>query len=156
VSERPVGRDTVVSVSIELFDAQGVPLHASERPLAYLHGGHGALLEGLERALEGKRAGEVVLVQLEPDQAFGDYDPALVRLEDAARYGNGLQVGMEVEDAFDEGEPRMYRVTDLAAGKAVLDANHPFAGLALRFRCTIVAVRRASAEEIRSGKPGAP
>jgi FKBP-type peptidyl-prolyl cis-trans isomerase SlyD len=156
VSDVAVGRDTVVGVILELYDAHGALLQAAERPLSYLHGGYGELLEGLEQALEGKRAGEVVLVQLEPEQAFGEYDAGLVRVEDAGRYGDGLQVGMEVEDAFDDGEPRLYRVTDLAAGKAVLDANHPLAGMALRFRCAVVAVRQASAEEVRRGKADSP
>src|SRR3954462_11323237 len=68
-----VSRDTVVSVEIELSDAQGVQLHAPP-PVTYLHGGYGGVLEGVENALEGKLPGESVHVQLEPEEAFGDYD----------------------------------------------------------------------------------
>jgi FKBP-type peptidyl-prolyl cis-trans isomerase 2 len=39
-------------------------------------------------------------------------------------------------------------VTDIADGKAVLDANHPLAGLALIFSCTVQDVRAATAEEL--------
>jgi len=53
---------------------------------------------------------------------------------------------MEVEE-----EARFYTVTDIADGKAVLDGNHPFAGMALRFSLEIIAVRSASPEEIRRG-----
>jgi FKBP-type peptidyl-prolyl cis-trans isomerase SlyD len=142
----------VVSLDLVLHDAQGELIHASDAPLAYLHGGYGGMFDALEAALEGKRAGDTVDVQLEPDEAFGDYDAALVRVEARTRYGDGLEVGMEVEDTFDDGdEPRMYVVTDLAGDRVVLDGNHPLAGIALRFTCKVLAVRAASEEEIEHG-----
>jgi FKBP-type peptidyl-prolyl cis-trans isomerase SlyD len=141
-----VGRDTVVSLKIQMYDAQGALLHAPDEPHTYLHGGYGGLLEALEQSLEGKQAGESVRVQLEPEQAFGEYDAELVRVEPTERYGEGVAVGMEIE----EGE-RLYTVTDVAAGKVVLDGNHPFAGMALRFSCEVVSVRAARREEVERG-----
>jgi FKBP-type peptidyl-prolyl cis-trans isomerase SlyD len=152
VSPVGVGPDTVVSVKIEMYDAQGTLLQASPEPVTYLHGGgDGGLLEALEAALEGKHPGESIKVQVEPEQAFGEYDTNLLRVEPAARYGAGLRIGMEVEDAFEGGAPRRYTVTDLAGGKVVLDANHALAGMALRFFCTITAVRQATQEELNRG-----
>jgi len=135
----------VVALRVEMHDAQGVQLQPAS-DITYLHGGYGELLEALERALEGKGAGESLRVQLEPDQAFGEYDADLVRVEAAERYGAGLTVGMEVEE-----DSRLYTVTDIAAGKVVLDGNHPLAGMALRFFCHVVSVRSASAEELQRG-----
>ena len=74
-------------------------------------------------------------MQLEPEDAFGDYDADLVRLEPAERYGKGIAAGMEVEE--DDG---LYIVTDVADGKVVLDGNHPLAGMALRFVLEVLAV----------------
>jgi FKBP-type peptidyl-prolyl cis-trans isomerase SlyD len=45
----------------------------------------------------------------------------------------------------------IYTVTDIASGKVVLDANHPLAGVALRFLCEVKSVRAATAEEIARG-----
>jgi FKBP-type peptidyl-prolyl cis-trans isomerase SlyD len=135
----------VVSLRIEMHDAQGVKLKDAS-DLTYLHGGYGELFAALERALEGKAAGESVRLQLEPEDAFGDYDAGLIRVEPAERYGEGLQAGMEVEE-----DSRFYTVTDVADGKAVLDGNHPLAGLALRFAIEIIAVRAATAEERSAG-----
>ena len=135
----------MVALRVEMHDAQGVQLQPAS-DITYLHGGYGELLEALEHALEGKGAGESLRVQLEPDQAFGEYDADLVRVEAAERYGAGLAVGMEVEE-----DSRLYTVTDIAAGKVVLDGNHPLAGMALRFSCHVVSVRGASAEEIQRG-----
>ena len=131
---------------MEMHDAQGVQLQPAS-DLTYLHGGYGELLEALERALEGKAPGESIRLQLEPEQAFGEYDAGLLRVEPAGRYGDGIAVGMEVEE-----DSRFYTVTDVAGGKAVLDGNHPLAGMALRFSVQIVNVRSASPEEIRRGK----
>jgi FKBP-type peptidyl-prolyl cis-trans isomerase SlyD len=130
---------------MELHDAHGVQL-SDPSQLSYLHGGYGEMLEALERALDGKGPGESVLVQLEPDQAFGDYDAGLLRVEPLERYGEGLSIGMQVEE-----DDKLYRVTDVGGGKAVLDANHPLAGMALRFSLVILTVRQASEEEVRRG-----
>jgi FKBP-type peptidyl-prolyl cis-trans isomerase SlyD len=135
----------VVSLRVELHDAHGVQLQPAA-DLTYLHGGYGELFAALERALEGKAPGESVTLQLEPEEAFGEYDADLVRVEPAERYGDGITVGMEVEE-----NSRFYTVTDVAAGKVVLDGNHPLAGMALRFSCQILSVRSAQPEEIRSG-----
>ncbi len=128
-----------------LHDAQGVELSAPQE-LSYLHGGYGQMLDALERVVEGKGAGESVRVQLEPEQAFGEYDAGLVRVEPVARYGEGVAVGMQIE----EGDT-LYTVTDVGGGSVVLDANHPLAGMALRFSLVILTVRKASEEEVRRG-----
>jgi FKBP-type peptidyl-prolyl cis-trans isomerase SlyD len=143
-------------MTVELHDAQGALLHAASEALIYLHGGRGGLPEALEQALEGKTEGELVRVHLEPEQAFGDYDPELLRVEPRERYGDGLEVGMEVEDAFDGGAPQLYLVTDLADDKVVLDANHPLAGMALDFTCRVLVVREANTGEIERGAPDRP
>jgi FKBP-type peptidyl-prolyl cis-trans isomerase SlyD len=128
-----------------LADAHGAELSAPSQ-LSYLHGGYGEMLPALERALEGKGAGESVQLQLEPEQAFGEYDPELLRVEPLGRYGEGVTVGMQVEE-----ESRLYTVTDVASGSVVLDANHPLAGMAVRFSVVILAVRDATEEEIERG-----
>jgi FKBP-type peptidyl-prolyl cis-trans isomerase SlyD len=132
-------------VKLEMHDAQGVQISAASE-LSYLHGGYGQIFDALEKALEGRGAGELLRVQLEPEQAFGEYDAGLLRIEPLERYGEGVAVGMEIE----EGE-RLYTVTDVADGKVVMDANHPLAGMALRFRVEITAIRKADPEEIRRG-----
>ena len=128
-----------------MHDAQGVQLSAASE-LSYLHGGYGQMFEALEKALEGQGAGESLRVQLEPEQAFGEYEAELLRVEPVDRYGEGVAVGMEIEE-----DARLYTVTDVADGKVVLDANHPLAGMALRFSCVILSIREATKEELQRG-----
>jgi FKBP-type peptidyl-prolyl cis-trans isomerase SlyD len=130
---------------VEVHDAQDVLL-SDPSEITYLHGGYGHVPAALERTLEGKGAGESVHVQLEPEQAFGEYDAELLRVEPAERYGEGITVGAEVE----EGD-RLYTVTDIAGGSVVLDGNHPLAGMALRFSCVILSIRSATEDEVRRG-----
>ena len=135
----------MVGVRVALADAQGAEL-SPPAELSYLHGGYGEMLPALEQALEGKGAGESLQVQLEPEQAFGEYDPQLLRVEPLGRYGEGVTVGMQIEEAS-----RLYTVTDIAGGSVVLDANHPLAGMALRFSVVILTVRSATREEMQRG-----
>ena len=137
---------------MELHDAQGVELSAPSE-LTYLHGGYGQMLEALEKSLGGKGPGESVLVQLEPDQAFGEYDPELVKIEPRNRFPEPLEVGMQFEGTPEEGDDDLdslvYVVTDVAEDKVVLDGNHPLAGMALRFALTVKDVRPATEDEIQ-------
>lgn len=143
-----IDQSALVSLDVTLYDAQGNLLERSDEPLVYLHG-HDDVFPRIEEALAGKEAGARVELQLEPEDAFGDYDPALVLLVRVENLGEGVEVGMRVEG---EGEQaaggRIFTITDIAEGMAVLDGNHPLAGLALRFDITVIDVRDASAEEL--------
>src|SRR5207237_9142510 len=112
---------------VGVAEAQGVEISPPGK-LSDVHGGYGEMLAALEQALEGKGAGESVQLQLEPEQAFGEYDPQLLRVEPLGRYGEGVTIGMQIEE-----DSRRFTVTDVAGGSVVLDANHPLAGMALRF-----------------------
>ncbi len=50
-----ITKDTVVTLSYRVLDAQGKLLEASEQPMAYLHGGYGNTFEKIETALEGAK-----------------------------------------------------------------------------------------------------
>lgn len=147
-----IGKDTVVSLDIELADLWGNVLERSDRPVLYLHGGYDDLLPPLEAALEGKQPGSRLEVRLEPEDAFGDYDAALLRIEERTRFPETVEVGMRFEGMPDEGgDSTIYRVTDIAEGKVVLDGNHPYAGVAIKFTLNVQDVRRATADEIARG-----
>ena len=152
-----IGRDTVVAIDLDLADFQGNLIQRSERAIYYLHGGYGEILPALERALEGKAAGARVTVRLEPEEAFGDYDETLLRVESRAGFPVELEVGMRFEGVPGGGDDdTIYAVTDVAEDKVVLDGNHPLAGIGLEFRCTVRAIRAATAQEIARGAADDP
>jgi FKBP-type peptidyl-prolyl cis-trans isomerase SlyD len=147
-----IGKDTVVALEVELADLWGSVLERSDRPVRYLHGGYDDLLPALEAALEGKQSGARLELRLEPEDAFGDYDAGLLRIEERVRFPEAVAIGMRFEGAPGEaGDVTIYRVTDIADDKVVLDGNHPHAGVAIKFTLKVQDVRRATAEEIARG-----
>jgi FKBP-type peptidyl-prolyl cis-trans isomerase SlyD len=147
-----ISRDTVVSIEYELFDAAGELIEKSRSPISYLHGGYGGMFSLVEESLAGRVEGETVEIRLEPEEAFGDYDEELVRLEPRDRFPAELKVGMQFEghgEGAESGEARVFTVTDITEEKVVVDGNHPLAGRSLVFACTIASVRPATSEEIQ-------
>ena len=147
-----VTQDTVVSLNYELLNSEGELIEKTEAPIEYLHGGYDGIFLLVEQALEGKSIGESCEVYLQPVDAFGEYDADLVHVEPRAKFPPKIEIGMRFQgDAETAGEALIYTVTDIADGKVVVDGNHPLAGMALRFQCTVAAVRAATAEEIEHG-----
>jgi FKBP-type peptidyl-prolyl cis-trans isomerase SlyD len=152
-----VSRNTVVALQVELSDLWGNLIQRPEEPVQYLHGGYGNIFSPVEAALEGKGVDDRVEVRLEPEEAFGDYDENLLRVEPRSRFPQEIEVGMRFEgDSAGEDDNPIFTITDLAEGKVVLDANHPLAGMALKFSCTVVEVRPATATEIQNGTTDDP
>ena len=147
-----IAKNTVVTVRYKLSDAQGNLIEESSEPMVYLHGGYENTLPKIEEALDGKEAGFEILLHVEPEDAFGEYDANLVKVEPRNRLPTPLEVGMQFEgmpDGGEEGEESLiFTVTDIADDKVVLDGNHPLAGMALRFNLNVVEVRAASDEEV--------
>jgi FKBP-type peptidyl-prolyl cis-trans isomerase SlyD len=149
-----IGPKTVVTIAYQVTDPDGEMVDAGERPIVYLHGGYDDIFPKIEEALQDKRTGDVVQVKLQPDEAFGEYDADLVQIEPRSGFPDPLQVGMQFEGAppgSDEDDFVIYRVTEIVDDKVMLDGNHPLAGMALVFSCTVSDVRAATAEEIEHG-----
>ena len=150
-----IAKNTVVTVNYKLSDAQDNLIEDGRQPMVYLHGDYENTLPKIEEELDGKEVGYSNTIQIEPDDAFGEYDPALVKVEPRNRLPEPLEVGMQFEgmpesDSTDE-EAMIFTVTDIADDKVVLDGNHPLAGIALRFSLTVADVREATDEEIAHG-----
>jgi len=147
-----IERDTVVKLHYELFDSEGALIEKTPAPIEYLHGGYQGIFEGIERALQGKQAGETCDVHLQPVDAFGEYDAELVYIEPRSKFDADIKVGLRFRGVPEGAEHGLiYTITDIADDKVVLDGNHPLAGKALRFVCTVESVRPATADEIAHG-----
>ena len=69
--------------------------------------------------------GVVVIVDLQPVDAFGEYDEEKVQIESASAFpSNELKVGMQFEGKDKSGEVILYSVTEIANGKVIVDGNH--------------------------------
>jgi len=148
-----ISNPCVVSLTWTLNDAQNRPIDQLAQPVEFFVGGND-LLAPIETALTGHAAGDQVLVQLEPEQAFGDYKPGLVCFEARGLFPDPLEPGMTFEGlppgaaTPDMPPDTIYVVTEVYPTHVVLDGNHPLAGIALRLTITVRDVREASGEEL--------
>jgi FKBP-type peptidyl-prolyl cis-trans isomerase SlyD len=164
-----IEKNTVVSLIYRLSDAQGNLIEESADPMIYLHGGYAGTFPKIEELLEGQDIGYEANIQLEPIDAFGDYDAELLRIEQRERFPEPLEIGMQFEgvpsvdeeedleyladeDEDEDAETLIYTITDLAEDRVILDANHPLAGMALRFWIQVTEVRFATSEEVENGR----
>jgi FKBP-type peptidyl-prolyl cis-trans isomerase SlyD len=148
-----IARNTVVTLKYNVRDVDGTSIDEGAAPMVYLHGGYGGIFDRIEEELQGKAVGDALEVKLEPDDAFGEYDAELVVIEPRQLFPDNIEVGMQFERGSEDGESddALFTITDIADDKVVVDGNHPLAGIALVFACTVTAVRAATAEEITHG-----
>jgi FKBP-type peptidyl-prolyl cis-trans isomerase SlyD len=138
-----------VRVKYRLFSFQGEALEDNFRELTYLHGGYGDVLPKIEEALTGHFPGYVTSLHLEPDDAFGEYDADLMNQISRDELPMDIEVGMSIEGlpgTVNDGV--IYNVTDLTDTVAIVDGNHPLAGLGVRFDIEVLEVHPASEDEI--------
>ena len=148
-----IAADRVVTIHYTLKDDNGTVLDSSTggEPLAYIQG-HGNLVPGLEKALEGKQDGNTLSVVISPAEGYGVRDQGLIqRVPKRTLQGSGeIKKGMQFQARTDEGM-RLFTVTAVVGDMVTLDGNHPLADQRLHFDVAIVGVREATAEELEHG-----
>jgi len=152
-SSMQITKNKAVTIHYTLSNDAVAILDSSEGgdPLAYIHG-IGALISGLESALEGRAAGDSLQVSLKPEDAYGLRDDSLTRVVPREAFGSEveLEVGMVFQSSGEQG-PRMIVITGIDGDSVTVDGNHPLAGETLNFAVNVVDVRDASAEELEHG-----
>jgi len=127
--------DRVVTIHYTLKDDGGAVLDSSAggEPLAYIQG-HGNLVSGLEKALEGKQDGNTLAVVVAPAEGYGERNESLIqRVPKRALQGSGeIKKGMQFQARTDDGM-RLFTVTAVIGDMVTLDGNHPLADQTLHF-----------------------
>ncbi|MBP5402091.1 MAG: peptidylprolyl isomerase [Treponema sp.] len=140
----------VVQIHYTLTDTEGKEIDSSvgRDPLQYVHG-NGYLITGLERELEGKEPGDKLSVDVEPKDAYGEYDEKLIVEVPRTQFDTSvdIQVGMQFQGSSPAG-PAIVTVTKVEDDKITIDANHELAGKKLHFDVEIVNVRDLTEEEL--------
>jgi FKBP-type peptidyl-prolyl cis-trans isomerase SlyD len=153
-----ISKNKVVAIDYVLTDAQGTVLDKSSkgRPLHYIQGA-GNIIPGLEKALDGKDAGESLKAQIPHAEAYGVRDDSLLQVIPKDNFGDikDLKVGMELEAESEDGI-RIITVVKIEADKVTVDGNHPLAGMDLTFDVKVVDVRDATSEELAHGHVHGP
>jgi FKBP-type peptidyl-prolyl cis-trans isomerase SlyD len=148
-----IAADRVVLIHYTLKGDDGAVIDSSEgaEPLAYIQG-HGNLVSGLEKALEGRQDGDALAVSVTPAEGYGVHDASLIqRVPKRSMQGSGeIKKGMQFQARTEQGI-RVFTVTAVVGDMVTLDGNHPLADKTLHFDVKIVGVREATAEELEHG-----
>ena len=148
----------VASINYNLKNNAGELLDSSEGadPLVYLHGA-GNIIPGLEKALEGKQAGDTLEVTIAPEEAYGPVHEEMIQTvpRDAFDGVEQIDVGMSFQAETASG-PVTVVVVGVEEDTVTVDGNHPLAGQTLHFYVEVVEVRDASDDELQHGHVHGP
>jgi len=137
-----INSGAIVSIHYTLTgdDGQIIDSSQGQEPLQYEQGA-GNIIPGLEKALEGRGSGEDVQVTLEPEDAYGERNDAMVQsvpretFKDVDKVESGMQFRVETEQG-----PMVVQVKNVEEDTVLLDFNHPLAGERLHFDVNIMEV----------------
>ena len=108
-----VGKDKVVLMHYTLKNDAGDVIDSSDGadPLPFLQG-HGNIIPGLEKALEGSKAGDKLEVSIKPKDAYGErMKDAIQEIPSSALQGiDEVKVGMQLQSQDQDGNPFLVTV----------------------------------------------
>ena len=146
-----IEKDRVVRFHYTVSEA-GASVESSKdrEPLAILVG-HGNIIPGLEKAMDGHAAGDTFAADVPAAEAYGEKREGLTQRVPKKHFeGQRLEPGMQVVLNTNFG-PRAVTIEKVGMTVVDVDLNHPMAGKDLHFDIEIVEVREASAEELEHG-----
>ncbi len=121
-------------------------------PILFIQG-IGQIIPGLENALYGMEVGDQKTVVIQPEDAYGEYDPE--SLQDAKKEEFSEEVPLDVGTFLDlednEGDILSAQIIAAEEDTVTLDFNHPLAGKTLTFEITVTDLRSASEKELEHG-----
>jgi len=120
-----------------IFDSsekQGAPLEFTV--------GQGQLIKGFEQAVVGMQIGEEKQITLAPEEAYGEYNPELVREMPKENFPTEeeIQPGMMFLMNLPDGRQIPVRITAVTEETITLDLNSPLAGKTLIFIIKVIEV----------------
>jgi len=118
--------------------------------------GFNQVLPGLEKKIIGLSKGEEITITIPPEEAFGPYDPSLVKEKNFSEFPEGKELtpGKWVLAKNEKHKITWgYFVKEKSPTSVIIDYNHPFAGKALIYRLKIEEARPATQSELALIKP---
>jgi len=101
--------------------------------------GEGQLIPGFESGLIDMGVGENKTIEIEPTEAYGEYNEGLVVEVAKNQVPENVEPGMMLQ-TFGPMGPSIVKVLEIKDEVVVLDANHPLAGKKLFFELEVVGV----------------
>lgn len=148
-----VAKGKVVSIHYTLKNNGGDVLDSSDgrEPLAYIQGS-GHIIPGLEKSLEGKKAGDKLKAVINPEEAYGPKQETLIKQVALSDFQekDEVKVGAQFQVQLPDGM-QVVTITKVVNNDVTIDMNHPLAGVELHFDVKVENVRNATEEELAHG-----
>ncbi len=140
------GAKVSLEYTLSSEDGRVIESNKGKEPLPYISGQH-QIIPGLEKALEGLKAGAEKKVTVKPEEAYGPVDPnALREVPKESVPADSLKAGTTLFAKNAEGETFPVKVKEVKDKTVVIDMNHPLAGKTLVFDVKVLDVQPAPAK----------
>jgi len=101
--------------------------------------GEGALIPGFEKGLINMEVGQIKTIEIDPDDAYGQFNPEMLGEVTKDKVPNEIEVGHTLQTMTQQG-PLNVRVVEIKEDTVLLDANHPLAGKKLLFELELISL----------------
>ncbi len=115
--------------------------------------GRDPIPEEIEKALIGKKTGDIIEIVLPPESAFGPHLPYLVKEVELSYFKDlqNLEVGKWYEEVLNSyGSKIRFKILEINGDKVKIDFNHPGAGKKVKVKIEVLSFRPATLFEIFS------
>lgn len=140
----------VIAFHYTLTGPTGATLDSSvgQEPMSFIEGS-GQIIPGLEKKIKGLKDKQKIAIAAA--EAYGQRDDRLVLKVPRDKLPAGdIALGTQFQISGDNsGMPFM--VTEVTIEHAILDGNHPLAGMDLTFDVEVISVREATEQELSHG-----
>jgi len=102
--------------------------------------GAGQVLAGLDNILLGMTSGDKRTVELEPEDAYGEYKQELIKVFPKTHFPDEFEFILEgiTELEMSDGRRFLAKIVNVEDENVVLDFNHPLAGKKLNFEVELM------------------
>ncbi len=137
------GMKVSLEYTLTLPDKTVADSNVGQAPITFLQGAH-EIVPGLEKALDGMKAGQKRRVEVAAQDAYGPYNNKLRQSVDKDKLPKDVKVG----DILQAADNRLVKVLEVSEKKVLIDLNHPLAGKTLTFDVTILKVEKGDGSDI--------
>jgi FKBP-type peptidyl-prolyl cis-trans isomerase SlyD len=138
---------SIVSIEYTLTDDDGkvIDTNVGKEPLTFIQGA-GQIVSGLERELQGLKAGEQKKVRVKPEDGYGmPNQQAFQEMPRESIPAEAQKPGVTLMAKAPDGRAIPIRVHEVKEKTVVVDFNHPLAGKTLNFDVKIKDIKAAEA-----------
>ncbi len=149
------GKKVSIEYTLTLEDKTKVGSNVGQEPLVFTQGNR-EIIPGLEKQLNGLKAGDSKRVEVSPEEGYGNVDPARTQEVPKDKVPeDARKVGARLTGQGPDGQMLFAEVTEIKDSTIVLDMNHPLAGKKLIFDVKVLKVEDGGEKTVEKTPPAA-